>query len=220
MIIEERIIDADFRNPTVTALRDEADIICTNPPFSLFREFIKWINPDEKQFIVIGSIGAICYKDIFPLIKNNKLWLGIVGGAKEYIQPDGTLKKMGNTCWFTNIVHNHRITPMVLLPKSVHEANGAVYQKYDNYDAIEVPELKLLPSDYSGVMGVPISFLDRYNPDQFEIITCACGNSWANYKDALISLNYNDSIPSRGGTPVLDGKLMYTRILIRKKTNS
>lgn len=170
MVTNEVIIDGDFRSAEVKALRDEADIICTNPPFSLFRDFLAWIDPDEKKFLILGNMNAITYKEVFPLIRDNKLWLGASSGSIEYSTPNGTIQKMGNTCWFTNLNHRIRREELQLLTKAVREQQGVVYQKYDNYDAIEVPETKLIPSDYDGVMGVPISFLDKYNPDQFEIV--------------------------------------------------
>lgn len=170
--------DGDFRSEEVIKLRDEADIIITNPPFSLFREFMDWIMKSEKQFLILGNMNAITYKEIFPLIKDNKIWIGKSSGARTYLKPDKTEQKMGNTCWYTNIEHGRRHQPIPLmtmkenLKYSRHkELKGKeYYNKYDNYDAIEVPFVDSIPSDYEGVMGVPISFLDKYNPDQFEIM--------------------------------------------------
>ena len=172
------------------SLRDEADIIITNPPFSMFREFLKWIMDAGKQFSIIGNMNAITYKEVFPLIKDNKIWLGngFSAGNAFFATPnaekykDGVLQSNGlvkfrNCCWYTNIEHGRRHQPLTLMTmadnkkfsphKSIKE-NG--YQHYDNYDAIEVPYTDAIPSDYDGVMGVPISFLDKYCPEQFEIV--------------------------------------------------
>ena len=217
IIAEDLEGDGDFRSDEVTRLRDEADIICTNPPFSLFIDFINWINPDEKKFIIMGNKNAIAVKDVFPLIRDNKLWLGITQPA-EFNTSSGKSKQVkGLVRWFTNIAHINHTRLLQVLPMSVHESNGVVYKKYDNYDVIEVPAVKVIPADYSGVMGVPITFMDSYNPDQFEIITCACGNSWANYKDTLLSLNFNPNMKYGGGlgAPLIDGKPVYSRIFIK-----
>ena len=183
--------DGDFRSPEVTALRDEADIIVTNPPFSLFREFLAWIVQADKKFIIIGNMNAITYKEVFPLIMKNKIWLGNGFhrgnayfrpiGEKEYatgVKDDTTgLVKFRNCCWFTNLDHGRRHQPLSLMTieenimYSKHkEVRGKEYAHYDNYDAIEVPYTDAIPSDYDGVMGVPITFLDKYCPEQFEIL--------------------------------------------------
>ena len=169
--------DGDFRSAEVCALRDEADIIVTNPPFSLFREFVAWLNDADKRFIIIGNMNAITYKEIFPLIKNNRLWLGVSNGAREYMRPDGSMQKMGNTCWFTNVEHGRRHSPLPLMTMednirfSRHkEIRDVGYLRYDNYDAIEVPYTDAIPSDYTECIGVPISFLDKYCPFQYRII--------------------------------------------------
>ncbi len=183
----------DFKTDEIKALRDEADIIITNPPFSLFREFLSWIIESNKQFSIIGNMNAITYKDVFPLIKNNEVWLGatISSGDREFRVPDsypleaaGTrIDDEGNKYirvkgvrWFTNIDHGRRHEPLQLMTmadnlkfnKKIQDKPA--YQKYDNYDAIEIPLTIAIPSDYTGVMGVPISFLDKYNPEQFEIL--------------------------------------------------
>lgn len=185
----------DFRSAEVTKLRDEADMIITNPPFSLFREFLSWANPLEKRILVIGNMNAITYKEVFPLIKDNKFWIGATNfnvGMYFYV-PEGfqyskTYKfdrekngkpanRVPGTGWFTNIDHGRRHQPLSLMTMednikfSKHpQVQGREYDKYDNYDAIEIPYTDSIPSDYDGVMGVPISFLDKYNPDQFEIL--------------------------------------------------
>jgi hypothetical protein len=170
--------DGDFRSDEIKRLRDEADIIITNPPFSLFREFLAWIVEADKQFLVIANMNAITYKEVFPLIKENKIWLGVHSGAREYIKPDKTTQKLGNTNWLTSLEHGRRHQPLPLMTmaenlkhsrhKAISDKRG--YDKYDNYDAIEVPFTDAIPDDYDGVMGVPISFLDKYCPEQFEIL--------------------------------------------------
>jgi len=188
--------DGDFRSTEITKLRDESDIIITNPPFSLFREFLAWIVEDEKQFVIIGNKNAITYKEVFPLIKENMIWVGTTSFNKdmlfismEDIDPsekpstatrivDGVVYLRSPSIWLTNIDHGRRHQPLPLmtmadnLKYSKHKQirGKASYDKYDNYDAIEVPFTDAIPSDYDGVMGVPISFLDKYSPEQFEIL--------------------------------------------------
>ena len=190
--------DGDFRSKEVTELRNEADFIITNPPFSLFREFLAWIVEAGKKFAVIGNMNAITYKEVFPLIKDNKVWLGATGNGNDMVfgVPEGAkvdekdrakaarlgyvgnYTRLGNSCWFTSIEHGRRHEPLSLMSMadnlrfSKHkELKGkAAYDRYDNYDAIEVPFTDAIPSDYEGVMGVPISFLIKYCPEQFEIL--------------------------------------------------
>ncbi len=190
--------DGDFRSDEICALRDEADIIVTNPPFSLFREFLAWIIEADKRFLIIGNINAITYKEVFPLIKENKIWLGATGfvtdmvfGVPEGFQVKesdrlkaaklgyvGNYTRLGNSCWFTSLDHGRRHRPLQLMTMADNlrysrhkELRGKeTYDRYDNYDAIEVPYTDAIPSDYDGVMGVPISFLDKYCPEQFEIV--------------------------------------------------
>ena len=184
--------DGDFKSNEVKKLRDEADIIITNPPFSLFREFLAWIVEADKQFVIIGNMNAITYKEVFPLIMENKMWFGNgfhAGNAffstpfvKDYadgvFDSETGLVKFRNCCWFTNLDHGRRHQPLPLMTMqdnlrfSKHkEIKGKEsYERYDNYNAIEVPFTDAIPSDYDGVMGVPISFLDKYCPEQFEIL--------------------------------------------------
>ena len=196
--------DGDFRSREVTALRDEADIIVTNPPFSLFREFLAWIVAADKKCLMIGNTNAITYKEVFPLIKENRLWLGATGFATDMVfgVPEGTVvseaykkkaermgyvgnyTRLGNSCWFTNLDHGRRHQPLILMTEADNvrysrhkEIRGAGYAHYDNYDAIEVPYVDAIPSDYDGAMGVPITFLDKYCPEQFEIIGQTQGDS-------------------------------------------
>ena len=184
--------DGDFRSKEVTLLRDEADIIITNPPFSLFREFLAWINEGNKKFIIIGNMNCITYKEVFPLIKANKVWLGPpFPGGNAYFRPatqndyaagvydeNTNLVKFRNCIWLTNVDHGRRHQPLALMTMADNlrfsrhkELKGkTAYDHYDNYNAIEVPFTDAIPSDYDGVMGVPISFLDKYCPEQFEIL--------------------------------------------------
>ena len=183
--------DGDFRSEEVTKLRDEADIIVTNPPFSLFREFVAWIMEANKEFVIIGNQNAITYKEIFPLLMNNEIWLGngFKGGnaffrvvedrdyALGVYDKTTGLVKFRNCCWFTNIDHGRRHQPLRLMTEAENirfskhkEIKGIGYQKYENYDAIEVNYCDAIPSDYDGVMGVYSTFFDKYCPEQFEIV--------------------------------------------------
>ena len=199
--------DGDFKSPECVELLKQSDIVVTNPPFSLFREYIKQLFYYNKKFVIIGSMNAITYKEIFPLIKENKMWLGnktssqqmFLEAPKEYTErvmasrPQGMwwriidgkpLIGIHTALWFTNLDHGRRHQPLPLmtmeenLKYSKHkEIKGKkTYAKYDNYDAIEVSFTDSIPSDYSGVMGVPISFLDKYSPEQFEIVGMAEDN--------------------------------------------
>ena len=215
--------DGDFRSDELKDLRNEADIIITNPPFSLFREFLAWILDGKKKFLVIGNMNAITYKKTFPIIRENKMWLGNgfhAGNAffaspyaKEYgegvYNPETGLIKFRNVCWFTNVEHGRRHQALQLMTEadnikfSKHkEIKGAGYQKYDNYDAIEVPFTDAIPADYKGAMGVPISFLDKYCPEQFEIL----GEMVSTTVD---SHNF--------GYPYVNGKKLFARILIKHR---
>jgi len=186
----------DFRSAECVELLKQADIVVTNPPFSLFREYVKQLIDYNKKFLIIGNIGAVSYKEIFPLIKDNKVWLGVTGYMNDMVfaVPEGTevpqaykekaerlgykgnYTRLGNSCWFTNLDHGRRHQEMQLMTtadnlKFNKKLQGkSAYDHYDNYDAIEVPVTNAIPSDYSGVMGVPISFLDKFDPEQFQII--------------------------------------------------
>jgi len=183
--------DGDFRSDECIDLLNQSDIVITNPPFSLFREYVRKLFDYSKQFVIIGNMNAITYKEIFPLIKNNKLWMGngFQSGNAYFFTPNTRdfasgvynektgLVKFRNVCWFTNLDHGRRHQPLPLMTladnrkfnKQIQKHKNS-YQQYDNYDAIEVPFTNAIPSDFDGVMGVPISFLDKYNPDQFEIV--------------------------------------------------
>ncbi len=187
--------DGDFKSEEVTKLRDEADIIITNPPFSLFRDFLAWIVEANKKFVIIGNKNCVTYKEVFPLIKENKMWSGKTewsGGlwfeTKDPKDVDkvinGVNMKNVSSVWFTNIDHGrrHEHIPLMTMEDNLKyskhkEIQGKKsYDKYDNYNAIEVPFTDSIPSDYDGVMGVPISFLDKYSPEQFEIVGMAEDN--------------------------------------------
>lgn len=249
--------DGDFRSEEVKKLRDEADIIITNPPFSLFRDFLAWIREAEKDFILIGNKNAITYKEVFPLLKNNEMWLGpgFPGGNAYFrIVPEDVrdfasgvydantgLVKFRNICWFTNIDHGKRHETLLLdtmahnlkfnkrLRKKLEKDYGRIeYPYYDNYCAIEIPFVDAIPSDYDGIMGVPITFIDKFNPNQFEIIGMdgndfaeelgikAIGEDWVNkYKKAggtgHITANMHSLVLMGNGV----GVTVYKRILIR-----
>ncbi|NCU42428.1 MAG: modification methylase [Candidatus Moranbacteria bacterium] len=171
--------EGDFRSPESIELLKQADIVVTNPPFSLFREYVAQLVEYNKKFLIIGSLNAVKYNSIFKLIRNNKCWLGYYNGAKAYQVPDNydqknifigedgkKYAKMGNTCWFTNLDILKRHESMI----SYQKYSSEKYLKYDNYDAIEVSKLTEIPENYAGIMGVPITFLDKYNPNQFEIL--------------------------------------------------
>lgn len=237
--------DGDFRSKEIRKLRDEADIIVTNPPFSLFREFVVWLMESGKQFVIVGTMNAVSYKEIFPLIKDNKMWMGngfqngnayfrIDTLRNEYAEgvfdESTNLVKFRNCCWYTNIDHGRRHQPLRLmtmaenLKHSKHKdiRGRKEYVHYENYDAIEVPYTDAIPSDYEGAMGVPITFLDKYCPEQFEII----GHPHGDYglelglkpfprelKELNKGLRDGDLYYMNEGKP----ELPYRRILIRKK---
>ena len=255
--------DGDFRSEEVKKLRDEADIIVTNPPFSLFREFLAWIVEADKQFIIIGNINCVTYKEVFPLLKDNKVWMGctIHSGDREFGVPDEyPLEAAGcridengkkyirvkGVRWYTNIDHGSRHDPLSLMSMadnikySKHkEIQGKNYQHYDNYDAIEIPYSDAIPCDYEGMIGVPITFFDKYCPEQFEIVGIT--KTWfgmANKvypKQIQVSKTGKKTIVTKlndGPVIELDGPLdgevyyivegkyytqAYARILIRKK---
>jgi len=196
--------DGDFRSSECIKLLDEADIVITNPPFSLFREYVDQLITFNKKFLIIGNDTARTYKEIFKLLKENKIWCGYTK-AKEFGQPDGSFKKFGNVGWYTNLDVKKRHEELILYKK--YKGNEKDYPKYDNYDAIEVSKLKDIPLDYKGVMGVPITFIEKYNPKQFEIIGLIAGN-----------IQGLAGIPSRIGKdgPYLNGKLKFGRILVKR----
>lgn len=203
---EELEGNGDFRSPECIEILKECDIVCTNPPFSLFREFIDVIVSEHKKFLIIGNKNAITYEDFFSLLKNNEAWIGY-NNVKEFRQPDGSIKKFGNIGWFTNLDVTKRHEKMILTKKY----DSKVYPKYDNYDAINVDRVVDIPSDYDGVMGVPITFLDKYNPEQFEVI----GHTHCKDKSPKVEALRTDINHTHGG--MINGKEKYMRILIRRK---
>lgn len=208
--------NGDFRSEECIAYLKEADIVVTNPPFSLFREYVAQLMEYGKKFLIIGNMNAITYKEIFPFIKENKIWAGCKGFSggmdfnvdeknydaskekqKSKIVNGKIVKNIMGCIWFTNLPHNKRNTPLDLYRKYSPES----YPKYDNYDAIEVSKVSDIPMDYNGVMGVPISFLDKYCPEQFEIVGL----------DRYIEGN---TMPNK--RMHINGKEIYARILIRR----
>ena len=157
--------NGDFRSPECIEILKEANIVITNPPFSLFREYVAQLIAYKKKLIIIGNQNSITYKEIFKLIQDNIIWLGHTY-PKEFLQPNGSIKKFGNISWFTNLEIKKRHENLILYKTY----NPKEYPKYDNYDAINVDKVKDIPIDYKRVMGVPITFMDKYNPDQFEIL--------------------------------------------------
>lgn len=202
----------DFRSEECIKLLDEADVVCTNPPFSLFREYVAQLVKSGKKFLIIGNQNAITYKEIFPLIAKNILWLGYKSGDMAFKVPqsyepratrfwtDETGQKwrsMGNICWYTNLDHEKRHDKLILYKKYTPEE----YPTYDNYDAINVDKVSEIPCDYDGVMGVPITFLDKYNPEQFEIVAFRKGNDG---KDLVYSFSKPNQFASEASKLVAD----------------
>ena len=210
--------NGDFRSKECIELLKEADIVVTNPPFSLFREYVAQLMKYKKKFLIIGHQNAVKYKEIFPLIKNNEIWLGygFKGGATHFVSPyedvatagdhkEGMIRVSG-VHWFTNLEHKKRNEELVLWKNYSQEE----YPTYDNYDAINVDATNNIPCDYDGIMGVPITFLDKYNPNQFEII-------WTTDRGGDGKLEHLKKKHDRFDAPVVNGKGLYTRIFIRKK---
>lgn len=195
--------NGDFRSEECVEILKECDIVCTNPPFSLFRELIDLIITHNKQFLIIGNKNAYAYKEIFTLIKNNKIWTGY-NAVHNFIQPDGNIKKFGNIGWFTNLQSKKRNEELILT-KTYNEID---FPYLDNYNAINIGKVVNIPKDFDGYMAVPITFIDKYNPNQFEIF----GITNTGEENPGIRL------PNTAhGRPLLNGKELYIRILIRKK---
>ena len=214
--------DGDFRSAEVSALRDEADIIITNPPFSLFREFMAWVFEAKKDLLIVGSQNAITYKEIFPLICENRLWLGVTGNDSDMVfevpegadvKPSdrdkaakmgyiGNYTRLGNACWFTNLDHGrrHQSIPLMTMSDNLkfskHKSIQTLgYSEYCNYKGcIEIPFVDAIPSDYTGLMGVPITFVSKYCPEQFQIIGCADADvlpdGWVGAPQSFVDLYY------------------------------
>lgn len=229
--------DGDFRSAEVKKLRDEADVIITNPPFSLFRDFLKWILDADKKFLIISNKNCVTYKEVFPLIMQNKIWVGArpmstefyFDAVKEFVDEalaneknrtvvpvNGRYMARSPSIWLTNLEHGKRHQPLRLMTYRDCELchpkiRGVGFQKYDNYDAIEVPATDAIPSDYEGVMGVPITFLDKYCPEQFEIL----GHTSANDLSPAVEALRTD--PKNRNRGIINGQIKYDRLLIRRR---
>lgn len=208
--------NGDFRSRECIEILKQADIVVTNPPFSLFREYVAQLMEYEKKFIIIGNKNAITYKEFFPLLKDNKVWIGYTS-PNEFLLPDGSITKQvtGLTRWFTNLDIQKRHEPLVDELQYQYSRHLDWYKKYDNYDAINVDKVVKIPYDYMGVMGVPITFLDKHNPDEFEICGMAAGNTRAT--GFFFDVPYSPHKADRGGCGVVDGVRQYARILIKRK---
>ena len=227
--------NGDFRSDECVELLKEADVVVTNPPFSLFREYIAQLIEHDKKFIIIGNQNAFTYKEIFPLLKENKMWTGYKHGdmafkvpdwyearpTRFWIDKDGQKwRSMGNICWFTNLEIKKRYEDLVLT--EFYEGNKDNYQKYDNYDAIEVSAVKDIPMDYKGIMGVPITFVNSHSPDQFEILGMTDRQNTSGLRTKKYTKEdtpkFND-LNARSAIKLEDGsyKSVYARILIRNK---
>lgn len=241
--------DGDFRSDECIMLLKQSDIVITNPPFSLFREYVKQLFDYNKKCVIIGSMNAITYKEIFPLIKANRLWLGATGNGSDMVfaVPNGAeiaegdrqkaarlgyvgdYTRLGNSCWFTNLDHGRRHKPLPLMTEAeiIKFSAKKPFEKFDNYNAIEVSFVKNIPSDYDDVMGVPISFLDKYNPEQFEIVGLGIANLGLSvgvrpYKSE--HRKYRKEVQKRGTVDgdlymIKDGEVVvpYARVLIKHK---
>jgi hypothetical protein len=228
--------DGDFRSDECVELLKQSDIVVTNPPFSLFRDYIAQLFDYNKKFIILSNKGAVIYKEVFPLFQENRLWSGRTGwGGGMWFETtntndvdkviDGKNMKNVPSIWLTNIDHGRRHQKISLMTlednkrfnKQVQKDCNS-YKKYENYNAIEVPFTNAIPSDYDGVMGVPISFLDKYSPEQFQILWQASGNTRASApKEILKKLEYHAHPEDRGGCGIIDGKRVYSRVLIKHK---
>ena len=197
--------NGDFRSEECIELLKSADLVITNPPFSLFREYIAQLIKYNKKFLVIGNMNAASYKEIFPLFKNNQVWFGNTS-PKVFLTPDRTEKKFGNIVWYTNLDNEKRHCRIPL--KEKYYGNEEKYPKYDNYDAIEVSKVVNIPCDYNGLMGVPVTFLNKYCPEQFELV------------------GHDHDLTGDGGAGISDGqficngKNVYKRVLIKLVKNS
>tara|TARA_R110000850_G_scaffold148836_5_gene271201 strand:+ start:11583 stop:12830 length:1248 start_codon:yes stop_codon:yes gene_type:complete len=223
--------DGDFRSDECIELLKKADIVATNPPFSLFREYIDLLKRYDKKFIILGNMNATTTKEIFPLFRDNKVWYGdsIRSGDRKFFVPDSyplnaagcgiddngrRFIRVKGVRWFTNLKSTKTQKPLEL----TRQYNKNEYPRYENYDAIEVGRTQNIPTDYDGLMGVPITFLDKYSPDQFEIIMLANGNARSNVPPStLLEVNYRKHSEDRGGVGIINGQRVYARILIRRK---
>ena len=223
--------DGDFRSDECVALLQEADIVVTNPPFSLFREYIGQLIEYNKKFIIIGNQNAVAYKEVFPLIRDNKIWLGYNAGAQAFMVPNSFVRnntyiqngkkyaKFGNICWFTNLQTNKRKEILICYKKYSPQE----YPIYGNFNAINVNKVTEIPFDYYGIMGVPITFLDVYNPEQFEII--GLGSGYLGQSIGITGIPKEHKQKMKGHSAAGDLYYMqgekpvvpYSRVLIRRK---
>lgn len=214
--------DGDFRSPECVALLEQVDIVVTNPPFSLFREYVEQLIEHEKKFLIIGTQNAISCKEIFTLIKEDKMWLGYthpvafvvpdhyeMREVRSWRTADGTnWRSLGNACWFTNLDIEKRHEELI----TIRNYKPTDHPQYDNYNAIEVSRYKDIPSDYDGVMGVPVTFLEYYNPDQFEIV----GSDYE-VKQGLLPELVKPGWTGKADRGYVKGKRLFARILVRKR---
>lgn len=209
----------DFCSPECIELLKEADIVVTNPPFSLWREFLAQLMEYDKKFLILGNQTAISFKEVFPFLKENKIWIGASRKSVSFktsfsLEP----KKFGNIRWFTNLKLNYKVKPLDL---SRNHYTPEKYPKYDNYDAINVDKVADIPCDYPGVMGVPLTFMDKYCPEQFETVGITGRGNNVAFKTKIYTKEDAENYGDHNAHPVLlkDGKLksLYTRIFIRNR---
>lgn len=223
--------DGDFRSDECVALLEKADVVVTNPPFSLFREYISLLEHHKKNFIILGNMNAVTYKEVFPLFRDNKVWYGesIRSGDRKFYVPDNyplnaascgidekgrRFIRVKGVRWFTNLETSRRHEPIALTRSYTPDE----YPQYENYDAINVGRTQNIPFDYDGIMGVPITFLDKYSPNQFEIVMLANGNARTNIStNTLTEVGYRQHPEDRGGVGIINNHRVYVRILIRRK---
>ena len=217
--------DGDFRSKECIELLKQADIVVTNPPFSLFREYVAQLIEYDKKFLIIGNQNNFTYKEIFKLVKENKIWAGVDNGGTKWfkvpdhydIQTETRIKtvdgqkyfSMGSVFWFTNLDNRKRHEDIILY--KTYYGNESEYPTYDNYDAIEVNKVANIPMDYKGFMGVPITFVDKYNPEQFEILGMA---SSAGYNEEVVGIPF---LGDKDARPLINGKNTFARVIIRNR---
>jgi addiction module RelB/DinJ family antitoxin len=223
--------DGDFRSEECKILLEEADVVATNPPFSLFREYISQLDRYSKDFIILGNMNAATYREVFPLFRDDRVWYGesIRSGDRKFYVPDSyplnaagcgvdekgrRFIRVKGVRWLTNLHTGRRQEPIALTARYTPDE----YPRYENYDAIEVGRAQNIPANYDGIMGVPITFLDKYSPDQFEIIMLANGNARTNVASkTLAEVGYRPHSEDKGGVGIINGRRVYARILIRRK---
>lgn len=218
----------DFRSRECLGLLDEADIVVTNPPFSLFREYVATLMDYGKGFVVLGNKNAVTYKEIFPLLRDDKVWLGFTSPSDFTIPGEGTTKKVNGLCrWYTNLDITKRHEDLLLYRR--YKGHEDEYPKYDNYDAVEVSKVADIPEDYHGVMGVPITFMDKYNPDQFDIVAFRKGDDgrdlvFTRERESTTVLSHTRPATAIAGLIKnaegrIGGRITYARITIRRKSS-